>query len=144
MAISFWIAVATGLLIAIPIMSRPDREFVWGGLGTAVTWVQTLLQLSNKKQTHGWGFYPEERCSDLFSTGRPTCSETPAWKYVEPPPPDPIGDFWRGVVEFGGEFLANAAGMAIAALIEILVVLAFMGKEQARKKRQEIFHPRSQ
>jgi hypothetical protein len=143
MALSFWMAVVTGLLIAIPILSRPDREFIWGGLGTVVTWIQTGIQVIQRGKTPGPTYRTEKVCTDM-PYGPPYCRD--ATVYVPPEPSDynPIGDFFASFGQIFVEGLANNVGMLFAAFVEIFIVLLFLRKEAARKKRKEIVHPHQQ
>lgn len=125
MWLSFWIAVAIGMVAAIPIWNHPEFENIWIGIGALASAAQSgLLQVV---------FAPK-------TTMVPVCHGTEYRICFEYPVQENAGmhfvEKWPDYIS--GMFIDIAAAVTSGALV-ILVVLLFVGGEAAKKKRQEIF-----
>lgn len=125
MWLSFWIAVAIGMVAAIPIWSHPEFENVWIGVGALASAAQSgLLQVA---------FFPK-------TTNVRVCHGSPYPLCYDSPVQENVGmhfvEKWPEYIS--GMFIDIAAAVTSGALV-IVVVLLFIGGEAAKKKRREIF-----
>lgn len=134
---SLWIAMALGLIAAIPIMKWPGHEQFWAGAGIVVNWIQSgVFHALIKPRSM---FRTEKRCTDrptIWGGEERVCQDIPV---CDPSLEAPAFNFWGEAGNVIGGIFVDTAAQITAAVIEIFIVLMFMGKEKADAKRREIF-----